>query len=90
MNNMILKSRYKRLPSHTENEGVLVVSNEALYYSNKNNTRQTKFSNIHSITPMKNGVRVQALTSGATPDTYITGDGRFTYTLLQYAQGLNA
>lgn len=90
MNNMILKSRYKQLPSRTENEGVLVVSNEALYYVNKNKLTQTKYSDIHSVTPMKNGVRVQASTSGSTPDTYVTGDGRFTYSLLQYAQGLNA
>ena len=37
---------------------------------------------------MKNGIRIQAITSGATPETFITGDGRFTYALLQYAQGL--
>lgn len=90
MNNMILRSRYKQLPSKTENAGVLVVTNKALYYSNNNKLTKTKLSDIHSITPMKNGVRVQATTNGATPDTYVTGDGRFTYSLLQYAQGLDA
>ena len=39
---------------------------------------------------MKNGVRIQANLKNAMPDTYVTGDGRFTYALLQYAQGLNA
>ena len=89
MNSMTLRSRYKQLPSRTENAGALIVTNQTLHYINNNKLTQTKYSDIHSLTPMKNGVRVQATTSGATPDTYITGDGRFTFALLQYAQGLD-
>ena len=88
LNNTLLKSRYKQLETRTESAGELFITNLALYYLNNNQITVTKFSDIHSITPMKNGIRVLANKHGATPETYITGDGRFIYTLLQYAQRL--
>ncbi len=90
MNSVLIKKRYKELAVKIEESGTLIVTNQSLYYKNNNDVMQTKYSEIHSITPMKNGVRIQANISGSMPDTYVTGDGRFTYTLLQYAQGLNA
>jgi hypothetical protein len=89
LNNILMKKRYKQLAEDIEESGTLYVTDLGLYYKNQKTLSRTKFSEIHSITPMKNGVRIQASQSGAMPDTYITGDGRFTYTLLQYAQGLN-
>jgi hypothetical protein len=88
LNNILMKKRYKQLAENIEEAGTLYVTDLGLYYKNQKTLSRTKFSDIHSITPMKNGVRIQASQSGAMPDTYITGDGRFTYTLLQYAQGL--
>ncbi len=90
MSSVLIKKRYKELAVKVEESGTLIVTNQCLYYKNKNDITQTKYSEIHTITPMKNGVRIQANTSGSMPDTYVTGDGRFTYTLLQYAQGLIA
>lgn len=89
LNNAMLRSRYKELATRTEDAGELIITNLALYYLNNNKTKETKFSDIYSVTPMKYGVRIQANTSGATPDTYTTGDGRFTYALLQYSRNLN-
>ena len=88
LNSTLMKKRYKGLAVKSEKSGVLLVTNQGLHYQHNNAVTQIKFSDIHSITPMKNGIRVQARTKGAMPDTYVTGDGRFTYALLQYAQGL--
>ncbi len=89
LNNVLMKKRYKELAVKTEESGILLVTNQSLYYKNKNDVTQTKYREIHSITPIKNGVKIQATTKGAMPDTYVTGDGRFTYALLRYAQGIN-
>ncbi|QMU61495.1 MAG: hypothetical protein GKR92_07210 [Gammaproteobacteria bacterium] len=89
LNNILMRKRYNELAIKIEKSGVLIITNQGLFYKINNSISQTKYSEIHSLTPMKNGVRVQANLSGAMPDTYVTGDGRFTYALLQYAQGLN-
>lgn len=85
--NMIMKSRYKALDVRVEESGNLIVTNQGLYYLHRDSVKETKFTDVHSITPMKHGIRIQAIQKSATPDTYITGDGRYTYALLQYAQG---
>ena len=89
LNNILTKKRYKDLAVKIEESGTLFITNQSLYYKNNNDVTQTKYREIYSITPIKNGVKIQARTKGAMPDTYVTGDGRFTYALLQYAQGLN-
>ncbi len=89
LNNIMMKKRYKELAVKIEESGTLLVTNQGLHYKSDETILQTKFSDIHSITPMKDGVRIQASLKNAMPDTYVTGDGRFTYALLQYAQGLN-
>ena len=89
LSNIMMKKRYKELAVKIEESGTLLVTNQGLHYKNDETILQTKFSDIHSITPMKNGVRIQANLKNAMPDTYVTGDGRFTYALLQYAQELN-
>ena len=88
LDNSLLKSRYKQLATKTESAGKLFLTSHALYYLNQNKVSKTKFVDIHSVTPIKKGIRIQASTSGATPETYITGDGRFTYAMLQYARAL--
>jgi hypothetical protein len=85
---ILMKKRYKELAVKSEKSGMLLVTNQGIHYQYNSAVTQTKYSEIHSITPMKNGVRIQANTKGAMPDTYVTGDGQFTYALLQYAQGL--
>lgn len=90
LNNILMRKRYKELAIKIEESGTLLVTSHGLYYKNNEIYVQTKFADIYSVTPMKNGVRIQAKTAGAMPDTYITGDGRFTYALLQYAQVRNA
>ena len=87
LNNILMKKRYKELAVIVNESGTLLVTNQGLYYKDKDVITQTRFSQIHSVTPMRNGVRIQANITGAMPDTYITGDGRFTYALLNYAQG---
>ena len=89
LDNLFMKSRYKELDIKIERSGELYVTNQGLHYLYGDLAKETKFSEVHSITPMKNGIRVQATLRNATPDTYITGDGRFAYALLLYAQGKN-
>lgn len=84
--NNFKKSRYKELSALAVAAGDLAISNQNLYYVTKNETAIISFLAIHSITPVKDGVRIQSAQGDAMPDTYITGDGRFTYALLRYAQ----
>ena len=89
LNNLLVKKRPKELAIKTQKSGILLITNQGFYYKNNENIKRTKFTEIHSVTPMKNGVRIQANLKGTMPATYVTGDGRFTYALLQYAQALN-
>ncbi len=85
LNNLFNRSRYKQLDVEVEAMGQLVVTDRSLYYVTKRNTTKINFADIYSTTPLKDGVRIQTTQRDATPDTYITGDGRFTYSLLSYA-----
>ena len=89
LSNLLNKSRYKELEVEVKGTGKLVISNQGLYYIIKETVTKTKFVDFYSITPLKDGVRIQTTQRNATPDTYITGDGRFTYALLQYAADQN-
>lgn len=89
LDNMFMKSRYKTLDVRVVESGKLIVTNQGLHYLHRGSVKETKYSDVHSITPMKHGIRIQATQKNASPDTYITGDGRFTYALLLYAQGEN-
>lgn len=86
VNNLFMKSRYKELDIKLEDVGKLAISNQNLYYVTKKETTRVGFADIYAITPMKDGVQIQTTQRGTTPNTYITGDGRFTYALLRYAQ----
>lgn len=90
LSNIMMKKRYKELAVKVEESGTLLVTSQGLHYKNNETVLKTNFSDIHSITPMKDGVRIQANLKNAMPDTYVTGDGPFTYALLQYAQDFNA
>ncbi len=81
LNSILTKKRYNELAVKIEESGTLLVTNHGLYYKNNNIVTQTKYREIRSITPIKNGVKIQANTKGAMPDTYVTGDGRFTYAI---------
>lgn len=84
--NLFNKSRYKELAVKIEATGKLAITTQNLYYITKNDVTKIGFADIYTITPMKDGVRIQTTQRDATSSTYITGDGRFTYTLLRYAQ----
>lgn len=87
LNGLFNKSRYKESEVKTEATGALTITNRNLYYATEKETVKICLTDIYAITPMKEGVRIQTTQRNATPDTYITGDGRFTYALLGYAQG---
>lgn len=88
VNNLFSKSRYKELAIKTEAAGYLAITNQHYYYITKEKTIKVRITDIYSITPMKDGVRIQTTQRNTTPNTYLTGDGRFTYALLCYAQNL--
>ena len=85
LNNLFKKSRYKELEAKVESVGKLIVTNQFLHYVTNKNITKIAYSEIYSITPLKEGVRIQTTQRDSTPSTYITGDGRFTYALLRYA-----
>ena len=89
LSNLFSKSRYKELAVKTEATGMFAITNQHYFYITKEETIRVKFTDIHSITPMKDGVRIQTTQRLTTPNTYLTGDGRFTYALLRYAQNKN-
>jgi len=86
LNNLLNRSRYKKMSVKTEEEGELIIASSELYYIRENVSKKIAYDEIHSVTPMKDGIRIQTNQSGAMPDTFITGDGRFTYELFKYVQ----
>jgi len=88
INNLFSKSRYKVLAVKTEAAGNFAITNRHYYYITKEKTIRIRITDIYSITPMSDGVRIQTTQRDTTPNTYLTGDGRFTYALLRYAQNL--
>ena len=80
------KSRYNELETKVEATGKLVITNKNLCYVTNKDTSKIAYAEIYSVTPMKDGIRIQTSRRDSTPNTYITGDGRFIYTLLNYAQ----
>ena len=85
INNLFNKSRYKQFDEKVEETGQLAITNRGFHYVTKNGSTKIEFEDIYSTTPLKDGVRIQTTQRDTTPNTYITGDGRFTYTLLRYA-----
>lgn len=86
VNNLFKKSRYKKLEVIVEAVGKLAITSQNIYFITKKETKKLNYSDIYDITPMQDGVRIQTTQKDTTPNTYITGDGRFTFTLLRYAQ----
>jgi len=86
MNSLFSKSRYKELAVKVEAAGKLAITNRHILYITKAETIKVGFTEVYSITPMKDGVRIQTTQGNTTPNTYLTGDGRFTYALLRFAQ----
>ena len=88
INNLFSKSRYKELETKVETSGKLAITDQNLYYLSEKDSIRIALSDFYSITPMKDGVRIQTTQKSATPSTFITGDGRFTYELIRYVQDM--
>lgn len=86
IDNLFSKSQYKELAVKVDASGNLIITNKHYYYKSKEEFTKVAFDEINSITPMKNGVCIQTAHRDSMPTTYETGDGRFTYVLLRYAQ----
>ncbi len=86
LSSLFSKPRYQELAVKVEDTGKLAITNQNLYYVTKGETLKIGLAGIYSITPMKDGVRIQTTQKSTMPSTYITGDGRFTYALLRYVQ----
>ena len=86
LNNLFKRSRYKELAVTTEAIGQLAITNQRILYITPKETLHVDFAEIYSVIPMQDGVRIQTTHRDTVPNTYITGDGRFTYALLRYAQ----
>ena len=89
VNILFKKSRYKQLEVIVEAVGKLAITSQNIYFITKKETIKVNYADIYDITPMQDGVRIQTTQRDSTPNTYITGDGRFIYTLLRYAQDKN-
>ena len=83
LNNLLNRSRYKKLDVKIEEKGELIITTENLYYIRNQVSKKIAYDEIYSVTPMKDGIRIQTSQPGAMPDTFITGDGRFTYELFK-------
>ena len=87
LNNLFNKSRYKEATVKIEATGMLIITSRNLYFVAEKGVAKICLEDIYAATPMKDGIRIQTRQRNAVPDTYVTGDGRFTYALLHYAQG---
>ena len=86
LNNQFKRSRYRERELEVRAQGKLAITNQGIHYASEAETEKLGFTEIYAITPLADGVRIQPVYRDSRSSTYITGDGRFTYALLQYAQ----
>ena len=87
LSNQFRRSRYREKELEVRARGKLAVTDQGIHYASEGETERLGFAEIYAITPLADGVRIQPAFRDSRSSTYITGDGRFTYALLQYAQG---
>lgn len=86
LNNQFRKSRYREREMEVQAQGRLAITDQNIYYMSGQVPTKLGLADIYAITPLEDGVRIQPVYSGSRSSSYITGDGRFTYALLSYAQ----
>ena len=86
LNSQFRRSRYRKREIEVQARGKLVITDHNIYYVTEQGTTKLGFADIYAITPLEDGVRIQPVYRDSMSSTYITGDGRFTYALLHYAQ----
>ena len=62
--------------------GILGITNKHIYFSGAMATFRTRLDKIISIIPFSDGVGIQRDGATAKPQTFVTGDGWFTYNML--------
>ena len=62
--------------------GLLGMTSKHLYFVGEHKRFRIRFDKIISFEPLKDGISVQRDAMTATPQTFITGDGWFTYNLV--------
>ena len=70
-------------------EGVMAVTNRHIYYlGDTGKSMRIRHDKVITIEPFEDGVEVQRDAASAKPQKFVTGDGWFTYNLLQNATNI--
>jgi len=62
--------------------GLMGITNKHIYFSSSSKSFRIAFNKIVTFEPFSDGIGVQRDTSTAKPQTFVTGDGWFTYNLV--------
>ena len=67
-------------------EGKLLITNQRIFFESHELVDELSHSDIYSVTPMKNGVRIQSRSAASTSKSYLCDDGRLLFSLIKHAQ----
>jgi len=68
--------------------GILAVTNKHIYFSGEEKKFRVRLDKIVTFEPFSDGIGIQRDAATAKPQTFLTGDGWFTYNLVQNAANL--
>lgn len=86
MNSMFAKNRKRSLEKKSLGDGKLLITNKRIYLESDQYTQELAHREIYSVTPIKNGVRIQSKVSSAKPQAFLCEDGRLLFAFIKHAQ----
>ncbi len=84
--NLLRKKNKQSLEKQNLGEGKILLTNQRIFFDRGEEMQFTEYREIHSYTPVNNGVRLQSVQPQAVPDTYYCEDGRLLYAFIKHAQ----
>ena len=86
VNSMFAKKQKRTLEKKSVGDGKLLITNKRIYLESDHYTQELAYRDIYSVTPVNNGVRIQAKENSAKPQAYLCEDGRLLFAFIKYGQ----
>ncbi len=89
INTTLPKKRKSSVEKKPLADGKLLITNQRIFFESDEFTDELEYREIYSVTPVKQGVRLQSKLKSATPQTYLCEDARLLFGFIKYAQNLH-
>ena len=67
-------------------DGKLLITNQRIFFESQELVDELGYNDIYSVTPVKNGVRIQSRSASSTAKSYLCDDGRLLFNFIKHAQ----